>query len=312
MITGKRKILSIVFLIVSIIPISINVGVVHLIIKKRQLRRARFYIIANLSVADTLTLLVICTGAIKGLYEDNNFEENTEGIFNVTARIFRASAYINSIFTTAFLGFDRYVAVRCSLQYETILTKVRVALILCFIWIVSIVLAVIQWVNAETHADYHLHLFLTLSLLSITTSAFILSVSKYTSAVRKRHMNNIKKRFNYFGVEKEKFDRLKYLKSSLKDSFKLFISTAIILNLQTILGIIELFESRYLFGVKLYVTFLLSITDLLVLSFTQKEIKYHLKRSFLRHISIQPSNSLRSQQFPLATVSSLWNRFNQL
>ena len=56
-------------MIVCIIPISIIVGVVHLIIKKTQLRQARFYIIANLSVADTLTLLVICIGAIKGLYE---------------------------------------------------------------------------------------------------------------------------------------------------------------------------------------------------------------------------------------------------
>ena len=117
MITEKRKILSIVFLIVCIILISINVGVVHLLIKKIQLRQARFYIIANLSVADTLTLLVICIGAIKGLYGDNNFEENTEGIFNVTARIFGVSAYINSILTTAFLGLDRYAAVKCSLQY---------------------------------------------------------------------------------------------------------------------------------------------------------------------------------------------------
>ena len=311
MITEKRKILSIVFLIVCIIPISINVGVVHLIIKKIQLRQARFYIIANLSVADTLTLLVICIGAIKGLYEDNNFEENTEGIFNVTARIFGVSAYINSILTTAFLGLDRYAAVKCSLQYETILTKVRAVLILCFIWIVSIVLAGIQWVNVKTHADYHLHLFVTLSLLSITTSAFILSVSKYTITVRKQHMDNIQKRLNYFGVEKEKFDRLKYLKSSLKDSFKLFVSTAVILNLQTILGITELFESRYLFGIKVYVTFLLSITDFLVLSLTQKEIKYHLKRAFLRHTRIQPSNSLRSQQFPRATVFSLRDTFTQ-
>ena len=244
MITGKRKILSIVFLIVSIIPISINVGIVHLIIKKRQLRQARFYIVANLSVADTLTLLVICIGAIKGLYEGHNFEGDTEDNFNVAARIFGTSAYINSIFTTTFLGFDRYVAVRCSLQYETVLTKVRVVLVLCFTWIVSIVLAGIQWINVKTHADYHLHLFVTLSLLSTAGSIFILSVSKYTSAVRKRHMNSIQKRLNYFGVEKEKFDGLKYLKSSLKDSFKLFISTAIILNLQTIIGVIELIESK--------------------------------------------------------------------
>ena len=143
-------------------------------------------------MADTLTLLGICIGEIKGLYEGNNFEENTEYISNVTARIFRASAYINSIFTAAFLGLDRYVVVR--LQYNTISTKVRLILVLCFIWIVSIVLAGIQWVNVKTHADYHLHLFVTLSLLSITASTFILSVLKYTRAARKRHMNNIQKR----------------------------------------------------------------------------------------------------------------------
>ena len=100
-------------------------------------------------------------------------------------------------------------------------------------------------------------------------------------------MTNIQKRLNYFGIAKEKFDRLKYLKSSLKDSFKLFISTVIIINLQTILGIIELFQSKYLFDIKLFVAFLMTIADL---SLTQTESKYHLKRAFLRYIRIQPNN----------------------
>ena len=290
MITEERKILSIFFLILSIIPICTNVGVVALIIKKRQLQRVRFYIIGNLSMADTLTLLLLCIGAIQGLHEDNNFEENTEGVFNITGRIVATSSYINSLFTTAFLSFDRYIAVRWSLQYEAILTKVKVILVLCFIWIVSILLGGIQWVNVNTYADYHLHIFITLSLLNTTTSTLILVVSKYTDAVRKQHMNNIQKRLNYFGVAKEKFDRLKYLKSSLKDSFKLFISTAIIINLQTILGIIELYESNNLFDIKLYVIFLMSVTDLIVLWLTQTEIKYHLKHAFRRSIGIQPNN----------------------
>ena len=103
-------------------------------------------------------------------------------------------------------------------------------------------------------------------------------------------MTNIQKRLNYFGVAKEKLDRLKQLKSGLKDSFKLFISTAIIINLQTILGIVELFESKYLFDIKLYMTFLMTITDLIVLLSTQTEIKFQLKRAFLRSISIQPNS----------------------
>ena len=290
MTTGDRKILRIFFLILSIIPICTNVGVVALVIKKRQLQRVRFYIIANLSMVDSLTLLLLCLGAIKGLHEDINFDENVESPVNVTARIIATSAYINSLFTTAFLSFDRYIAVRWSLRHETILTKVRVTLVLCFIWIVSILLSGIQWINVKTYADYHLHIFITSSFLKVTTSTFILSASKYTNAVRKQHMTNIRKRLNYFGVAKEKFDRLKYLKSSLKDSFKLFISTVIIINLQTILGIIELFQSKYLFDIKLYVAFLMTITDLIVLSLTQTEIKYDLKRAFLRYIRIQPNN----------------------
>ena len=86
------------------------------------------------------------------------------------------SAYINSIFTTAFLGFDRYVAVRYSLRYETILTKMKVFLFLFCIWIVSIIPAGIQWVNVNTFSDYHLHLLITLSSLSFTTSDLVLSV----------------------------------------------------------------------------------------------------------------------------------------
>ena len=135
MTTGDRKILRIFFLILSIIPICTNVGVVALVIKKRQLQRVRFYIIANLSMVDSLTLLLLCLGAIKGLHEDINFDENVESPVNLTARIIATSAYINSLFTTVFLSFDRYIAVRWSLQYETILTKVRVILVLCFIWL---------------------------------------------------------------------------------------------------------------------------------------------------------------------------------
>ena len=290
MITRERKILSIFFLILSIIPLCTNVGVVALIIKKKQLQRVRFYIIANLSMADTLTLLLLCIGVIQGLHEDINFEENTEDVLHIIARIITTSSYINSLFATVFLSFDRYIAVRWSLRYEAILTKVKVILALCFIWIVSILLGGIQWVNVKTYADYHLHIFITSSLLNITTSTFILSVAKYTNAVRKQHMTNIQKRLNYFGVAKEKLDRLKQLKSSLKDSFKLFISTAIIINLQTILGIVELFESKYLFDIKLYMTFLMTITDLIVLLSTQTEIKFQLKRAFLRSISIQPNS----------------------
>ena len=62
----------------SIIPICTNVGVAALVIKKRQLQRFRFYIIANLSMVDSLTLLLLCLGAIKGLHEDINFDENVE------------------------------------------------------------------------------------------------------------------------------------------------------------------------------------------------------------------------------------------
>ena len=167
MITRERKILSIFFLILSIIPICTNVAVVTLMIKKRQLQRVRFYIIANLSMADTLTLLLLCIGAIQGLHEGINFEENTEDVLPITVRIIATSSYINSLFTTVFLSFDRYTAVRWSLQYETLLTKVKVILVLCFIWIVSILLSGIQWVNVKTYADYHLHIFITLSMLNV-------------------------------------------------------------------------------------------------------------------------------------------------
>ena len=68
------------------------------------------------------------------------------------------------------------MAVRYSLRYETILTKMKVFLFLFCIWIVSIIPAGIQWVNVNTFSDYHLHLLITLSSLSFTTSDLVLSV----------------------------------------------------------------------------------------------------------------------------------------
>ena len=91
-------------------------------------------------------------------------------------------------------------------------------------------------------------------------------------------METIVKRKNYFGVEQEKLDKLKSLKSSLKDYFKFYIANVAIMSVHSIIAVVELISSEVHLDIKLVVALLSQLIDIAVISLSYREIREQIKR----------------------------------
>ena len=91
-------------------------------------------------------------------------------------------------------------------------------------------------------------------------------------------MEAIVKMKNYLGVEQEKLDKLKRLKSSLKDSFKFYIANVAVMSILSLIGVMELISSNFHLDIKLVVTLLSQLTDIMVISLSYREIREQITR----------------------------------
>ena len=267
----KQVLMSAGFSIVASVVIIFNIIIIILITRRKQLQCIRFYILVNLSVVDTITLVFAIIGFI------TRFVTGAEN-FNLIRVTFGVSAFFNSLLTTAFLAIDRYIAVRYSLRYETMLTNRRMFFILAFIWLLSSLTTGLQWIDVPTDTDFWRRLFIILPVLCIPLSTLLLGLSRYTNNIRKSYIKEIEKRRIYFGIESEKRDILRALKNSLKDSFKFYISTIIIILVIAIMSIIEVAQCQYYIKIKLFLILSHHMVNLNNVALTQREIKFQFRQ----------------------------------
>ena len=281
--TNMAAIFSITFT-GSCITIFINIVIISLILRKRQLWKIRFYIIANLAISDIITLFtlvsIVLTRVLTG-----PFKEIT--MFIIISKVICLTSRITSLLTLVFLAFDRYIAVRYSLRYQMILTKKKTCFVLAAVWFFSLSISGMAWIKVSHYYKYQRNLFITLAVFRVTTSVLLLTLSKYTNTIRKKHINIIRSRKKYFGVTKEKLDILKTLKKSLEDSFKLYIATVFVLIAATIAGIADMVLSEYRFGLQVIMILFLHVIDVIVLVISQSDIRKTLKRTFNK-IKVEP------------------------
>ena len=258
-----------------------NLAIIKLICCKKGLQQVRFYIVINLCVTNTVFLLNVFIGIVSNLFDDSVFTENNGNLLGVIIRSVAMCTHVTSLLTTAFLAIDRYIAVKHCLRYQSILTTKRMTFIVVVMWLVAVLLTGIQWINVSQPFDFRRNNFKTVTCLRIVISVLLLSVSKITTATRKMHMGKIEAKQKYFGVEKEKLDTLKLLKNSLKDSFKLYIATIVVMVILTVIGTIETIFSKNYIKIKMLLVTLLQLVELIVISLTQREIRLHLKHGFI-------------------------------
>ena len=123
-----RTILISLFLAGSVLPVTVNAMILILIMRKRKLQQVRFYIIANLALADIISLLILFNLMMISLYNGRRVEENVDSISVSIARSIAFSLYVNSILTIVLLAIDRYVAVKYNLRYQSILRREKLFL----------------------------------------------------------------------------------------------------------------------------------------------------------------------------------------
>ena len=280
-IVEKRLLAVVIYLIASVTAAIANIAIIVLICRKRQLRCVRFYIIANFSVADILTSFSGCINVIVALasYEALHAKEGAAEGSKILLSI-ALCTMVNSLLTTALLAIDRYIAVKFSLRYESIMTKNKLFVTLGIIWAVSVAIAGVAFINTPNFFDYKVHMFIILTTLRIFVGTLLINISKYASAVATRHLNTINKRRQYFGIEKEKKDRLERVKGTLKDSFKLYVVTIFIMVILTVIGILEIVLSKNYSEIKILLAALRQFVELTVILLTQREIRLHLKHLF--------------------------------
>ena len=252
-----------------------NAIIFALIIRKRQLRQVRFYIIANLTICDSTSLLLISVIVLKDvIYATHGITGN----FNLWAMTVLLCTYLNSLTTTGFLAIERYTAVKYGIRYHEILTMKKAIVILVLLWVLSVIISLLPSISVSTLFDYFRNRFITLATLRIIVGTSLILASNHTNKIRKRHIAEILKRKRNFGVEREKLDLLQHTKTSLKDAFKLYVATIIVMVLDLTVGIFELTVTQLFPEIHAFIFILTHVVDIVVLALTQRDIRRELKR----------------------------------
>lgn len=116
-----------------------NIMVIISVVANRQLRIPTNYLIVNLAIADLLLSTTV-------LPFSSTLEIVSSWVFGrIFCDIWAAMDVLcctASIFSLCAISIDRYIGVRYSLQYPTIVTRKRVLLALLCVWILSIVISI--------------------------------------------------------------------------------------------------------------------------------------------------------------------------
>lgn len=124
---------AVVLILTAVVNITSNVLVLVILARNNRLRTCTNFFIANLSVVDLLAGIVLIPTAADSLLA----QEWRMGYDDICAFYgFLNSLYgIASSLTVAVIALDRYHSILNCLQYETIVTQRRTALVLTWIWL---------------------------------------------------------------------------------------------------------------------------------------------------------------------------------
>lgn len=256
----------------SISVIIIDLILLIVLIKNRQ-RHPGYYIIANLSLADIMTMVTIYP-IIIFLTENNWLSE--ESIVFKFIMTFSHCTYLTSLLAVLFLSIDRFVAVKYCLRYHAIVNEKFILLGIFCCWIFPLPTISILWINAVSIHEYVNRALAFITTIRIILGSDLLAVSIYTNIVRKKHIASILKTDNHFGVLKEKLDILKHLKSNLKQIFKFNVVTIVMLSIQISIEIVCSYtslEPKNAARLQIPLVVLLKLSNSVAIMLTQKEIR---------------------------------------
>ena len=248
--------------------------------KRKTNHRPRFYIIGSISFADLIYIIavdiVLIFGIIRGKVERGL-------LLNIPATILVAS-HLTSIDLILFLSIERFIAVKFCLRNHEIVTERKVTFGIGACWFVSLLIATMLRISVENRYKFMFRSVITTTIFRVMVAVSLIICSVYTNIIRKRHVKDIEARNNHFGIFQEELDKLNKLRRSIKNTFKLNIAVTATLLIESIFELRRSFQfNENLLSVNIpavIIIFLLKISSVLAIVFTQEILRKELKKVF--------------------------------
>lgn len=277
------------FIMVSLIVMAIDTLVIIAAARDNSQHNARFCIIGNISLADLVTIAITDIILID-IISEGKLELD---LFMLVICTIAGVAHLVSILSNLFLSIDRFIAVKFCLAYHNIIIQRRVLLSIFLCWLFSLVVMSLLTVRVSSKFQYFFRYATCITVFRVLVGILMIATSIYTSAVRRRHVVSLEKRKKYFGVNQEKLDMLNALKRSLKDTFKLNITTVIIVFIQSIFDFLRaspLSTNLHVNVMALILLLLLKLSNFVAIITTQNDLRRNLKKLCCRWHSQRVQN----------------------
>ena len=257
-------------LLLAILLVSMHISNVFYIIIKRDLRKARYFILINLSMSD----LTMCIARVI-IHFIQVFLISKECLY-----IISDICYYSSVFSTVLISVDRYIAIQYCLRSGEIVTKQTLGISIIISWSASIFLKLIYIVEKAKltkHGSYFKVIDdITRYIFIFASSIALVCLSLIMLHIRRKHVKLIIGRKTHFGAEKEKLDKLSDLKQSIKNVFRLNLATAFIVISSNICKLCSGFTTAYT-AYKLQVFFngVYMLSNPFLYALTMSELREH-------------------------------------
>ena len=223
-------------IILTILVVSMHISNVLFIIRKRDLHKASYFILINLSMSD---IIMAITRVIIDVF-----------LFKKEYHYFISDiCYYSSIFSTVLISVDRYIAIRYCLRYGQIVTRRNLGISIIISWCASILLKLVYLLETEKFKkhDWYIKIIdqITRYVFIFGSCIALVCLSLRMLHIRRKHIKFIMGRKTHFGAEKEKLDILRELKQSIKNVFRLNFATAAIVISANICRICSSFTTAY-------------------------------------------------------------------
>ena len=275
-----RKIIIIV-IPCSVFTIAFESVILYLIFRKIYSCNKRYFIIANLSVSDIITLFSLIAIFIQLL---GISEIKCDLVRSVSSTVARFS-HTASLLTICTLSIDRYIALRYSLRYDVLVSKSRISYTILILWMISIAFVTCCWIQSENLETFRKRVIWVNTVMRVITSTLAVVILRYIDVIRKRHTAAIEKTKKDLGINTEKLSFFKNLSKSVNDTIKLGIFSTIVVVLQTVFDILGMlpFPIRIFGSLHLLVSIVHIMLNPYVYAITQLDLKKEIIRMCCRH-----------------------------
>ena len=248
--------------------VSMHISNVLYIIRKRDLHKARYFILINLSMSDLsmgITRVIIHSVQVILISKES---------FCIISDI----CYYSSVFSTVFISIDRYIAIQYCLRYGQIVTKHTVGISIIISWCASIFLKLIHMVDKAKLKNSYSKVIddITRYVFIFGSCIALVCLSLRMLHIRRKHIKLILGRKTHFGVEKEKLDKLRDLKQSIKNVFRLNLATAFIVISANICNLCNDYTATYAaYGLTVFFNGVYFLSNPFLYALTMSELREH-------------------------------------